>query len=182
MPLTNLARSTPMLVVAFVGIAAFAVGALATNWQAPISGAHAQEGCLQPSASGCSIQFQTAVRAALNDATTAHNWLLNVTDGVDFTIALTTLAADLQLSVYGPDSSLLGISNNPGTQDEVLTVSSAGPGTYWIVIDSPSGEASEEPYTLVATTAGAPAAPAGGPTPSTLSPYGTPVPQTFLPY
>ncbi len=182
MPLASLARNTPMLVIAFVGIAAFAVGVFTTQWSAPATGALAQEACAQPSASGCPMELQTPVGAALNDATTTHNWLLNVTNGQDFTVALTNLFADYQLWVYGPDNSLLGLSNNPSTQDEVLTVSNIGIGSYWIVVDSPSGEASEEPYTLVVTTVAAPAPPVPGATPSTLSPYGTPLPQTFLPY
>ena len=180
MPLASLARKTPMLAIAFVGIAAFAVGAFTTLWRAPAPGAHAQDACAQPSASGCPMEIQTPVQAALNDATTTHNWLLNVTNDLNFTVALTNLYADFQLWVYGPDNSLLGLSNSPSTQDEVLTVGNIGTGTYWIVVDSPSGEASEEPYNLVATTVATPAP--TGPTPSTLSPYGTPLPVPFLPY
>ena len=182
MPVASLARNTPMLVIAFVGIAAFAVGASTTLWRAPAPGAHAQEACAQPSESGCPMELQTPVGAALNDGTTTHNWLLNVTNDLNFTVALTNLYADFQLWVYGPDNSLLGLSNNPSTQDELLIIGNIGTGTYWIVVDSPSGEASEEPYTLVATAAPAPAPPVPGATPSTLSPYGTPLPRIILPY
>jgi hypothetical protein len=74
---------------------------------------------------------------------------------------------------------LLGISNNAGNVNEELRATNIGTGTYWIVVDSPSGQVSEAPYTLFAAAAPPPEAPAPAPAFST---YAAPPPRTFLPY
>jgi hypothetical protein len=182
MPSAPFARSIPTLAITLVGIAAFAVGLSAVLWRDPASDARAQEICTQPLDTGCPMQIDIPVTAALNDPTTTHNWLLNVIVQFDLRIVLTNLPADYQLWVYGPDNSLLALSNNPGTEDEVVNVGFIGVGYYWIVIDSPSGESSDAPYTLNATTVAPVSAPTAVGTPAGLDPYGTPIPRVILPY
>jgi hypothetical protein len=182
MPSAPSVRSLPTLAIVLAGIAAFTVGLSAVFWKAPASEAQAQEICAQPSQTGCPMQLDIPVAAALNDPATTHNWLLNVITQNDLRIVLTNLPADYQLWVYGPGDSLLALSNNPGTQDEVVNVGFIGIGFYWIVIDSPSGESSELPYTLNATPVAFADPATAVATPSGLDPYGTPVPRVILPY
>jgi len=150
------ARSIPILVI-LVGVAAFGLGVATIFFRAPTPGVRAQaiapSDCAQPNEEGCWISLEVPTQASPNDPTVAHNWLVDIPEGTDFFVAVANLPADLQVLVYGPDDSLLHQSNRPGYLDEIVHVANVGAGTYWIVIDSPAGDSSDEPYTLLATTA-----------------------------
>ncbi|MEA2641382.1 MAG: hypothetical protein QOF51_2776 [Chloroflexota bacterium] len=193
MPAMTHARSIPTLTVILAAITIFAVGLMVSLSSTSSMRAHAQSDCSQPASDGCPVDLNSLVQASLTDASTTHNWLVNVQVANDFTVTLTNLPGDYEVTVYGPDPDyvLLGQSNNPGTQDEVVGVSNIGPGTYWITVDSPSGDASDDPYTLLvtsvpvvveATPAPANEAPTPGPTAVSFGAYGTPVTRPFLPY
>lgn len=168
-------RSISTLII-LVGAAAFAVGLTTMFFRGPTPGARAQAveqtDCVQPSEDGCWVALDVPVQAILNDPSVAHNWLVDIPEGMDFSVAAANLPADLQLWVYGPDGSLLHHSNKPGYLDEIVQVSNAGAGAYWIVVDSPGGEAGNDPYTLLATPATLSTEP--------LDPYANP--QFILPY
>lgn len=148
---TTAERPVPTPVVILVGLAVFGGGLLAALLRGPSPAVRAQDECVQPAVSGCPMALNSAVEAALGDPTVTHNWLLSVADANEFTVILTNLPGDYGLSVYGPDDSLLGTQNAAGTEDEVLWIGDAAAGTYWVVVDSPSGESSEAAYTLIAT-------------------------------
>ena len=175
MPSATHARTMPRTAVVFVGVAAFVIGLFAAPTGTPQPAALAQDGCLELASTGCPLEIGNPVGAALTSPTATHNWLLNVAAGLDFTVTLMAPPADYQLWVYGPDGSLRGISNNPGTQDENVQVTNTGGGTYWIVVDSPLGEWTTSPYALIATTE-----PAAVPFDSYSAP--PPPPRPFGPY
>ena len=181
MPLTRSARPFPMLLAMLLGAGAFAVGLVTAVTRGPVLPVHAQDTCVQPSSSGCSIELSFVGQSVISQPTQVDNWLLNVNVPNEIVVSLGGLGADYQLWVYGPDNSLLGISNNPGTADEVLRVPNVGPGAYWIVVDSPAGQVSDLPYAVIGVAAAAPeaAAPAAVP----FGTYeGPPPARTFLPY
>ena len=61
------------------------------------------------------MELNSQVTAALTDPAAIHNWLLRVPVNNDFTVVLTQLPGDYELSVWGPDGQLLGSSNFGGT-------------------------------------------------------------------
>ena len=142
--------------------------------------------------------MNSTVQAAITDPSDVDNWNLDVEVGNDFAVTLTDLPGDYEVTVYGPDGSLIGNDSDPGTDDKSVRVTNAGLGTYQIVVDSASGDSSNDPYTLV--VAAVPVlfpptpvpAPGGGPTPvltpaplptpAPFNSYGTPLPVNFLPY
>jgi hypothetical protein len=65
---------------------------------------------------------------------------------------LTDLPVDYDLHVYDAGGSLLGESTNEGTQDDVVDLPNADAGTYMIYVNSPRGDTSDEPYTLLVST------------------------------
>jgi hypothetical protein len=154
MPSTNHPRAISTPIVILAGIAAFAIALLITLSRTPAPGAHAQDSCSQPSDGGCPMELNGSVSAALTDPTAVHNWLLRVPVNNDFTVVLTQLSGDYRLSVWGPDGTLIGSSNFGGTEDEIVLVTNTGTGSYRIVVDSPSGDASSDPYLLLATATG----------------------------
>ena len=163
MPSTTSARSISTPAVVLSGIAAFGIGLFAVFSGAPSPRVLAQSDCAQPSADGCPMALDSTVSAALSDASATHKWQLNVSDSADFTVTLKNLPADYQVSVAGPDGTALGSSSNPGTQDEIVQITNVGVGTYIVTITSQSGDASDQPYTLIAsnvslTTVAVPAA------------------------
>ncbi|MEA2640335.1 MAG: hypothetical protein QOF51_1729 [Chloroflexota bacterium] len=196
MPTSNRTHSIPTLAVILTGIVVFALGLVASLRAAPPTRVHAQDdtgaSCTQPSDQGCPIDYNTPVQAALNDSATTHNWLIAVPPGVDLNVTLTDLSGNYELLVYGPepDFPLLGQSDNPDLQDETIAATNVGTGTYWITIDSPSGDASDAPYTLLVqpvmqtpALVGTPEpVPTAGPTPAPFKVYGTPVARPILPY
>ena len=148
------ARPFPVF-VGFIGLAAFGLGLLTVFFRAPAPGAHAQGVILnecQPNPDGCWVDIEVPTQAAINDPSIAHIWLVDIPEGVDFSAAAANLPADFQLKVYGPDGDLISLVNHPGYQDEILNIVNRGAGTYSIVVDSPGGQVSEDPYTLLATT------------------------------
>ncbi|MBM2812877.1 MAG: uncharacterized protein HW416_3636 [Chloroflexi bacterium] len=62
---------------------------------------------------------------------------------------MTDLPADFRMYLYGPDNSLVGLSDNLGRADEVFEVLDAIVGRYQLVVDSPRGEAADSPYQLM---------------------------------
>jgi hypothetical protein len=177
MAATTHPRSASVLLV-LVGLAAFGLGLLMMLLRTPPPGAHAQGAvptdCPQANPDGgCWITLDLPVLAVYNDASVAHTWLVDVPEAVDFSVAVANLPADLEVSVFGPDGSLIAQSNRPGYQDEVVQIINVGPGTYSIVVDSPSGQSSNDPYTVLATTAALTMEP--------FDPYGNPS-QYILPY
>ncbi|HZT05799.1 MAG TPA: PPC domain-containing protein [Chloroflexota bacterium] len=168
-------RSLSARLAVLAGLSAFAIGMFANAVLIADPRAEAQDDCTQPSDSGCPMGMNTPFQAALTDPSTQHTWLLDVADTTDFTVTLTNLAGDYELTVYGPDGSLYGSSDNGGTQDEVVPVTNLGVGTYTVVVDSLSGDSSDTPYTVIATQA-------APPTPITFTTYGTPVPKSFSSY
>jgi len=168
------AISNPMVILS--GIAAFVAALSFTLLRASAPGAYAQVSCSQPSSAGCPMELNSSVSAALTDPTAVHSWLLRVPVNNDFTVVLTQLSADYELSVWGPDGALVGSSNFGATEDEVIGVTNKGTGTYRIVVDSASGESSADPYLLLATTVSEiiPFDPYGPlpPPATTFSPYG----------
>jgi hypothetical protein len=148
-------RPLPILLLC-VGVVAFGLGLLTMVLRAPTPGARAQavapSDCSQPSAEGCALFLEVPAQAVPNDPTVAHNWLVDIPEGLDFAVAAANLPADLELWVYGPDGALLRQSNLPGYKDEIVQVTNVGAGLYWIVVDSPGGDWSNDPYTMLATT------------------------------
>jgi len=189
MPSKNRVRSMPTPAVFLAGAAAFAVGLFSVLSSTPSHDAYAQgdcttpdagcpftqNTCTQPSESGCPIALDATVTATLSDATVSHNWLLNVTDSADFTVYLTNLPANYQLWVYGPDGSLLGLSNNDGTTDEKIVVPNKGVGTYWVTVNSQNGDVNASPYTMYSSTVAAT-------TVIPIASYEAPVPARFGSY
>lgn len=170
-------RSVPIFII-LVGLAAFAVGLTTMFFRASTPGAHAQSAvptdCPQPNeAGGCWITLDFPVLAIYNDPSVAHTWFVDVPEAVDFSVAIANLPADLEVWVYAPDGSIIAQSNRPGYQDEIVQIINVGAGTYSIVVDSPSGQSSNDPYTVLATTAALTMEP--------FDPYGNPT-QYILPY
>ena len=177
----NQVRSSQTLPVVLLGISAFAIALfLSTLTRDPVVRVLAQTPCAQPSAAGCPMELDLLAEGVIAEPTAVHNWLLNVPVTNNVVVTLGSLAADYQLWVYGPDNSLLGISNNPGIASETVNATNVGPGTYWIVVDSPSGATAEQPYALFAVAQAGDAVPAPAPVFRTYDP--TPGPRTFLPY
>ena len=149
-------HSIPILII-LVGLGAFAIGLTAMLFRGTPSIARAQPAipsdCAQPSDPGCPLTLEAPAQAVLNDPTVAHNWVVDIPEGLDFTVAVANLPADLEVWVYGPDGVLLVQSNRSGYQDEIVRVSNVGAGTYQIVVDSPAGDWGTDPYTVLATTA-----------------------------
>lgn len=180
MPHSTHGRSSQFIPILLLGVGAFALALVAGLARSPAPRVRAQETCVQPSAAGCPLELDTVAQAAITEPGAVHNWLLNVQVPNEILVSLGNVGGDYQLWVYGPDNSLLGISNNPGTENELLNVPNVGPGTYWIVVDSPKGETSDLPYALFAVAVPPPeAAPAPAPSFST---YAAPGPRGFLPY
>lgn len=155
MPSTVMSRSISSLAIPMVGIAAFAIGLLASPERATDLRAQAQEECSQPSATGCPVELSVVMQAVLDSGMSTHNWLLSLTGFPDFSVSLIGLPGDYSLAVFMPDGSLAGTSNNPGLEDEFVGLAGAADGTYRIVVSSPSGDASLNPYTLFANPTGA---------------------------
>jgi hypothetical protein len=168
-----------MFPVLFLGIGAFAAALFVAFTRQPAPHVLAQPTCSQPSSDGCRIELEYVAQGSITEPTAKHNWLLNVQVNTDVVVALGNLAGDYQLWVYGPDNSLLGISNNPGNANEEVRATNVGTGTYWVVVDSPSGQVSEAPYTLFAIAAAPQEGPAAAPT---FGSYTTQPARTFLPY
>ena len=172
-------RPRPLPVyLGLVGLAAFGLGLLTVFFRGPTPGVRAQGAipvdCPQPNPEGgCWISLDIPIQALFNDPSVAHTWLVEVPEGVDFSAAAANLPADLQLAVYGPDGELIAQTNRPGYQDEILQVTNWGPGIYALVVDSPAGQWSNDPYTVLATTAQLTMEP--------YDPYGNPT-QFILPY
>jgi hypothetical protein len=154
MPSTVVSRSISALAIPMVGIAAFAIGLLTSPGRATDLRVHAQDECSQPSATGCPLEISVVVQAVLDSGMSTHNWLLSVTGFPDFAVSLIGLPGNYSLAVFMPDGSLAGTSNNPGLQDEFVGLAGAADGTYRIVVSSPNGDASLNPYTLFANPTG----------------------------
>jgi hypothetical protein len=177
----NKVRSSQTLPIALLGISAFTLALFVnTLTRGPVVRVLAQTPCAQPSSEGCPMELDLLAEAVIAEPTAVHNWLLNVPGSNNIIVTLGSLAADYQLWVYGPDNSLLGISNNPGIASETVNATNVGPGTYWIVVDSPSGEIAEQPYALFAVAPATEPLPEPAPVFRTYEP--TPGPRTFLPY
>lgn len=144
----RISESRRSISVAAVCAALVGGGAAATSLTA-----HAQ-GCAQPSTLGCAIETGQSVEAALTRAEDAHLWRLAVPAGGDVAITLAGLPADYRLYVYGPGGSLVGVSNEDGLVDEVVTIAGAEPGEYQVFVDSPRGETSARTYRLTAAISG----------------------------
>jgi hypothetical protein len=190
MPSTSKASSVPILGLALIGIVVFAMSLLTTLSAAAPRGAYAQEGepeaqpeqavpeaepeCRQPAESGCPMAIGRLARAAMSQVGVTHNWILDLGVNNDLTVTLFNLPTDLQLSVYGPNDSLLGQVSDLGVTQEVLQITNVGTGTYWISVDSPNGGSSPEPYMLIATLVAPEVAP--------FMPYEQLPPAQFTPY
>ena len=138
----------------FIGIAAFGLGLLTILFRGPAPGAHAQGVILndcQPNPDGCWVSLEVPVQSVITDPSVAHTWLVDIPEGTDFSAAAANLPADFRLSVYGPDGGLITLVDHSGYQDEIVQVTNRGAGTYSLVVDSPSGQVSEDPYTFLAT-------------------------------
>jgi hypothetical protein len=90
------------------------------------------------------------VSGLLTDPGQVDTWLVQVPALGAVSIALTNLAVDYDLHVNRRDGALIVHSQNPGTQDDVIKISEATPGEYFVYVNSPWGEVSETPYTLMA--------------------------------
>jgi hypothetical protein len=99
---------------------------------------------------GCPIVADVPEFAALV-APGAHLWLFELTDPFEFTVDLLDPPIDLRLYGYAPDGSLLEVSDRPGRDSEQLAVKTQQVGVYQIFVDSPRGESSPTPYTIVIT-------------------------------
>lgn len=138
-----------------------------------VTAARAQD-CAQPSVEGCFVESGHSVSAALTDPEAAHLWRLVLSEAGDLRVVLSGLAADYRLYVYAPDGTLT-TSDRPGLAEEVVEFAGAEPGYYEIFVDSPRGQASDNPYHLLVQVHGASP---GGPGPRTpdSSPVSRPVP------
>lgn len=134
------------LVVATV--AAFTLG-VAPLTLAPRVGLAAQ--CTQPSLGGCPLENGRTSTVVLTDADQAHLWRLSLAAPSTLRVLLTGLQADYRLYVYGPDGSLVGISDNRGVIDEVVVILGARAGEYQAFVDSPAGEVTSAAYGILAS-------------------------------
>jgi hypothetical protein len=107
--------------------------------------------CSQPSTSGCTIALNEPVTAVLANASDVHTWRLTLNSAARLHVALTNLPADYDVHVYTADGGLLGESTNEDTQDDVVDLPDAGAGIYIIYVNSARGDASDQPYTLLAS-------------------------------
>jgi hypothetical protein len=135
--------------------------------------------CEQPSDSGCRVAMNKPVTAVIANSGDVHSWLLSLESAAPLHIVLSNLNAGYGLHVYGADGSLLGESANDGSHDDVVDLPQAGAGTYTINIDSPGGDISDQPYSLLV---GAPTSAAASQpdAPGAASRFGETVPGTVL--
>jgi hypothetical protein len=118
------------------------------------------DACGQPSADGCPIDLNQPVTAVLTNTNDVHTWRLQLSLAAPLHIALINLPVDYDAHLYGADGSLLGESTKEGTQDDVVDLPNVDAGSYLIYVNSPRGDTSDEPYTLLVTSSGS-AAPVG---------------------
>jgi len=125
---------------------------------------------MQPSESGCPIEFDHAIGAVLANSGDVHVWSLTSVGQRNLRVALHGLPADFDVHVFGPGGQLLGESLNEGIADDIVSLDAIPAGQYVIYVNSPRGLASFEPYGLLVT--GEAIAPAPEPAPMPV-----PVPQ-----
>jgi len=114
---------------------------------------HAQIAGCDLVTTGCRLEIGQARQAVLNDATSPHVWLLHVDADEDVLVG-TTCSADVpyRLYAYGPNRSLVDVVNpDPGENACVaLILSDPTPGEYQVIVDSPTGVTSPDPYRIYA--------------------------------
>lgn len=123
--------------------------------------------CVQPSSEPCPLAIGIPVAAVLDDPSSAHAWQLSTEEGRSVRVTLTALAADLDLQVVGSNGEVVAESANEGTLDEVVDLP-GNPEGYVVWVWSSRGEATAEPYGLIA---GEPTTAEATPTPQAISPY-----------
>ncbi|MBM2812879.1 MAG: hypothetical protein HW416_3638, partial [Chloroflexi bacterium] len=118
----------------------------------------------------------------LGDPEGAHLWSIDVPSVGDLRVVMSDLPADYRIYLYGPDRSLVGLSDNPGRTDEVVEVGDAAAGRYQLVVDSPRGEAAGSPYQLTWSWSGEAANPAvaAAPTAVVAAPGVVPAARTVI--
>jgi hypothetical protein len=126
------------------------LGLYLTTLAGPLPGGAQEADCGQPSERGCPIVFDQPVRAALTDATRAHIWRIMVTRSDAFSVILVELPAAYRLYVYGPEGDLLGETLTEGRSEARVEIRPRVAGTYIVIVDSPAGYVSPDPYVLVA--------------------------------
>jgi hypothetical protein len=184
----RLSRTTPIHLTRGGCLAAFAVLlSIALCWSGSSTVPAIADDCVQPSDDGCPIDLNQQVTEVFSNASDGHTWRLTVSRAVPLHIVLTNLPVDYDLHLYAGDGSFLRESTNEGTQDDVADLPDAEAGTYRIYVNSPRGDVSDQPYTLVvsdangvATVAQPPASPTqAAPTP-TANPSTRAAPGTVL--
>jgi hypothetical protein len=104
--------------------------------------------CEQPAPGGCPLAPGPPVAAALADPSVAHLWRLSLPRAGIVQVRLYELPAPYRLYVYAPDNSLAGVVQNEGLADLRLEFTVPVAGEYQVVVDSPLGESSPQPYRL----------------------------------
>lgn len=106
--------------------------------------------CVGTLAGDCVLALDNPVLAVLSPDG-GHYWLLAVPELGNLHMTLGELGADYRIYLYGPDSTLVGLSDNPGDSAESIEIPGAGPGLYVVIVDSPRSEFSDRPYYLAAS-------------------------------
>src|SRR5579862_6482016 len=107
MPSIPQTRSFPISVLVLIGVAAFALGLLATMSTIGPHGAHAQDQCDPTQPGGCPIPLNSSATNAITYPSQSDTWTVDVEVTNDFFVTLTNLPGEYEETVYGPDGSLL---------------------------------------------------------------------------
>src|SRR4051812_24406503 len=69
--------------------------------------------CDPTGADGCPLTPGQPAQATLSSVGESHVWVIDLRDGTPFLVQVANPPLDLRLYAYGPDGSLLGVSDNP---------------------------------------------------------------------
>ncbi|MBM2811881.1 MAG: hypothetical protein HW416_2640 [Chloroflexi bacterium] len=142
----------------WMALALFALANVISASSVDVAGAAVvhQGGCTQPSEAGCPLSFDQPTSAVLDDPATAHVWTVRVSGSDAFRVAMVSSPAPYRFYVYGPDGALLGQVSD-GSGSDVIDIQPNQAGPYSIIVDSPDGQVSTDPYAIVVVRQGAPA-------------------------
>jgi len=95
-----------------------------------------------------SISYGNTLNSYIYSASDVDNYKLTVTSSRSYTITLSNLPKDYDLTLYDSSGSYIDYSNNYGTTNETITVT-LSPGTYYIEVVGYNGNYSTtSPYKL----------------------------------
>lgn len=131
----------------------------------------AQPDCIEPALGGCFLRLDEQREAVLVGAS-PHVWWLAVTGPGQLRVTMTNGSTYLRFYIYAPDGSEVGESSPQESEEAMIEAAVTIAGWYQIVVDSPSGEPSPQPYVISANWA--PTEPAESSTPGAAQPTPSP--------